>query len=270
VDVIPALVRNRLTPVQRYAARLVVLMLAVSLVGLGLGWAVVAATHTNGVLAADNAIGKALHDRTCDSWLWPAALVLSVPGWPLFLYVMVGSAIVVLLRRRERAAIAYLVVTGLSGGIVDTLVKEGINRRRPQMGGCNVALEGKSFPSGHVMSATISYGMLLLLLLPLARALWLRRAAIAAAVVALLGSVVAREAVGAHYTSDLLAGFVLGLMWLTAATWAFSVFRIETGHRAASLRGGTVPELSDRGRAGPEKSVPHALDHGGTSRNQAG
>ncbi len=231
MDVIPSVARDRLTPVQRYAARLVVLMLAVSLVGLALGWVVVAATRTDGVLAADNAIGKALHDRTCDTWMWPAALALSIPGWPLFLYLIVGAAIVFLLLRRERAVIAFLVVTGLTGGIVDTLVKEGINRRRPLLGGCNVGLEGKSFPSGHLMSATISYGMLLLVLLPLARALWLRRAAIGAVVFALLASVVARSAVGAHYTSDLVGGFLLGLLWLSAATWAFSRFRDERGER---------------------------------------
>ena len=140
----------------------------------------------------------------------------------------------------------YLVLTGLTGGIVDTIVKVAINRPRPMLGGCHVVgLHGKSFPSGHMMTSTISYGMLLLVLLPLVRTTWRRRAAIGFVVFALLAIVVGRSAIGAHFLSDLIAGFLLGLLWLTVATWAFSRWRVDTGHAPASASGGADPEAVD-------------------------
>jgi len=240
-----------LGPNWAYAARLVLLILAVSAVGLAIGYAVTSVTDSARWFSADQSLAKYLHDRACDTWLWPTALGLSVFGLPLTFYVLIGALIVFLLIRKERALVGYLVLTGLTGGIVDTIVKVGINRPRPMLGGCTVGLEGKSFPSGHMMTSTISYGMLLLVLLPLVRTTWRRRAAVGFVVFGLLASVIGRSAVGAHFLSDLVAGFLLGLLWLTVATWAFSRWRVDTGHAPASVTGGADPEavehLSARG-----------------------
>lgn len=250
MDVIPPGLRRRLSPNWAYAIRLLVLMVLVSALGLALGVAVTSVTDSPRWLSADRSFAEDLHERTCDSWLWPTVLGLSVLGWPLFFYITIGLLVGYLLYRRERALVAYLVVTGLTGGIVDTVVKQGINRSRPMLGGCNVGLTGKSFPSGHLMIATICYGMLLLALLPLVRRAWRRRAVIGFVVLALSASAFSRSAVGAHYASDIVAGLVLGAIWLAVATWAYSRWRADSGRAPSSIASGVAPDTLARLRRG--------------------
>lgn len=242
MDVLPAPLRRRLVPNWAYAARLLILVTAVSAVGVAAGYLVTAVTESSRWLSVDQSLATYLHDRACDTWLWPTALGLSVFGLPLTFYVIIGALIVFLLIRKERALVAYFVLTGLTGGIVDTVVKEVINRPRPMLGGCTVGLEGKSFPSGHMMTSTICYGMLLFALLPLVQTRWRRRAAIGFVSFGLSASVVGRSAVGAHFLSDLIAGFLLGAAWLTVATWAFGRWRADTGHQPSSMMRGADPE----------------------------
>ncbi|MEO6714492.1 MAG: phosphatase PAP2 family protein [Mycobacteriales bacterium] len=253
MDVLPAGLQRRLSPNWAYAVRLVLLIVLVSAIGIGLGVGITNAVESPRWLSADRSFAEDLHGRTCDTWLWPTVLGLSVLGWPVVFYVTIGGLIVLLLVRRQYALVAFFVITGLSGGIVDTAVKETIDRARPMLGGCNVGLSGKSFPSGHLMVATICYGMLLVALLPLARSTWRRRALIGFVVFALCASAFARSAVGAHYASDIVGGLLLGLLWLAVATWAYVRWRSDSGRVPSSVRSGVAPEALDRLRRRPAR-----------------
>ncbi|MFC4852785.1 phosphatase PAP2 family protein [Actinophytocola glycyrrhizae] len=91
---------------------------------------------------------------------------------------------------------------------------------------------GMSFPSGHAMSSLVSYGVLLLVFTPLLRPAT-RRATIA--VVATLVFVIGftRMALGVHYLSDVVAGWLLGCLWLLLTTFAFRRWRQEAHVPAA-------------------------------------
>jgi membrane-associated phospholipid phosphatase len=79
---------------------------------------------------------------------------------------------------------------------------------------------GQSFPSGHAMNSTIAYGALLLIFLPALRPAF--RSPVIAAAVVLVGVIgFTRLALGVHYISDVLGGFVLGAAWLSASTAVF-------------------------------------------------
>ena len=86
---------------------------------------------------------------------------------------------------------------------------------------------GKSFPSGHSMSSLVAYGALLLVFLPsdpqAQRRVWL--AVGAATLVLAIGF--SRLALGVHYITDVLGGFVLGAAWLIGSTAIFSIWRME-------------------------------------------
>ena len=52
------------------------------------------------------------------------------------------------------------------------------------------------------------------------------------------------DALGVHYISDVLGGYVLGLAWLAASTAAFSIWRVERGRRPVEPIEGLEPEAA--------------------------
>jgi membrane-associated phospholipid phosphatase len=161
-------------------------------------------------------------------------------GGPLFLTALVSAVILVLLLRRRWLPAAYLAAAGVGGLILSPTLKLLVGRLRPVVAIPLATATGNSFPSGHTLGATIAYGSLLLVALPLIPVA-ARMAAVT--VVALLIALVAftRVALGVHYVSDVVGGFLLGVAWLGAVTYAF---------RAQRSR------LIDRGSSGPGTGIP--------------
>jgi undecaprenyl-diphosphatase len=137
---------------------------------------------------------------------------------------------------------AFLVITCLGGGIVDSLVKQAVGRSRPVVDHPVAHAFGKSFPSGHAMSSIICYGALVLVLLPLLAPV-ARRVAIGAAAALVFVIGVSRLALGLHFLSDVLGGWVLGAAWLAASVAAFEMYREDVGLRpTAPVTEGVEPE----------------------------
>ncbi|MGI8664362.1 MAG: phosphatase PAP2 family protein [Acidimicrobiales bacterium] len=161
-------------------------------------------------------------------WLVRALEVTSDFGRPLVLalIVAVGSAYVFWRGRRRLAA--YLVITVSSGALVNTAIKVAVSRPRPVVDHPVGSAFGSSFPSGHSMASTLTYGALLLVLLPaLPRP---RRAAVVAAVAMLVVAIgTSRLLLGVHFVTDVVGGFILGSAWLLGATAVFQIWRVERG-----------------------------------------
>jgi undecaprenyl-diphosphatase len=104
------------------------------------------------------------------------------------------------------------------------------------------------------MTATTSFAILLLVLLPMVPHSW-RPLCWAAAGLSVLGVGFTRVALGVHWFSDVVGGWLLGLAVVALTAWAFEAWRAETGRRHAGMREGLEPELPDEqpesGTAGP-------------------
>jgi undecaprenyl-diphosphatase len=87
--------------------------------------------------------------------------------------------------------------------------------------------------------------VLLLIFLPILHGAW-RRTAVAFAVFMVLAIGFSRIALGVHYLSDVVGGFVLGAAWVAAMTAAFNAMRIDRGRRAVDVREGLEPEQAPR------------------------
>lgn len=133
-------------------------------------------------------------------------------GWPSVALVL-AAVLALAALRRPRLALLLAAVNVLRP--LDTLLKLLTDRPRPSPALVRVTehATGKSFPSGHVFSAMLLYGTLVVLIpalpalshvKPLCRLLQ----AGCVAVVVLMG--VARVAVGAHWPSDVLGGWLWG------------------------------------------------------------
>jgi undecaprenyl-diphosphatase len=131
-----------------------------------------------------------------DSWFWAAGLLLVIfLGTPAYRYWALVSLIAVLV-----------------GAITVLIIKFTIKRSRPEgdMGQIYRKTDPHSFPSGHAVRS-LMLGVIALGIAPP----WL------GIVLIIWGPMVgiARVAIGVHYVSDVLAGWLLGLLFGLGAIW---------------------------------------------------
>lgn len=160
----------------------------------------------------------------------------SAVAWQL---VTVVLAAFLLWRRRVRLAL-FVIVTIAGSSLINTLVKDAAHRARPVVGHPLLHEAGKSFPSGHAQAAATGYAVLLLVLLPYLNRVG-RRVAVTVAVVMVLAIGFSRVALAAHYVSDVLAAYLLGLAWVAVMAAAFHVWRRDAIDDGANTRSGETP-----------------------------
>jgi membrane-associated phospholipid phosphatase len=109
-------------------------------------------------------------------------------------------------------------VIGLGGWIINFLMKLGFERERPP-NPLIAPLKNFSFPSGHATSAFIFYGLIVYLVwkTKLPRIFKIVAAVILISFALLIGF--SRIYLRVHYTTDVVAGFCIGLAWLGLAIW---------------------------------------------------
>jgi membrane-associated phospholipid phosphatase len=161
-------------------------------------------------------------------------------------WVVVLAAVVVWLlwRRLPRLAL-FVVITGIGSSLLNTVAKSAVHRLRPVLTNPVAHEPGLSFPSGHAQAAIVGYSILLLVFLPVMHGVW-RRLGIALAAFMVLAIGFSRIALGVHYLSDVLGGFVLGGAWVAAMAAAFNAMRVERGRRSVNVSEGLEPEQSPR------------------------
>ena len=214
---------------------LVALLVAFGLVlgcAIGAGELLKLVEHSDGSTSLDSSITSwAVAHRT--SGLTTLARVLSTVGSQTTLLPLTAVVTVLLVARRQ-LALAALLVASWGGAIgLYSLTKYFVHRTRPPM---DIWLTNvgrtTSFPSGH---ATQSTGALLAL--ALVAAVWLsgvRRWALVLAVVLAFGIGCSRVYLGVHWTTDVVAG------WLIGATWVAVVVAVVRRGWPQSTGTGTV------------------------------
>jgi len=115
--------------------------------------------------------------------------------------------------RRVGAVLFFGVVIG--GWLLETLLKIIYHRARPDLWPALVTEKTYSFPSGHATMATLFYGASAALVLHLSRNRALRSAALALATAVILAVSYTRIYLGAHWASDVGAGILVGLFWVS-------------------------------------------------------
>jgi membrane-associated phospholipid phosphatase len=137
--------------------------------------------------------------------------------------VVLGPIVVVVLgglvaRRRYGAALFFAVATG-GAAIIDATMKVIFQRPRPKLDYATV-LPDYSFPSGHSMNGVVFYVSLALI----AWSIFGRRVgvpAVVAAAILAVGIGTSRIYLGYHYFTDVVGGFLAGIVWLIIILAAF-------------------------------------------------
>jgi undecaprenyl-diphosphatase len=240
---LPGAAAARLSPRGRYGARQLLVALAVVLVGIPFGLLLHEVTRQGPLTRLDGRLAEHLHEHVANDGIGEALLrAVSFTGKPVFLVFLIGLPALWLLQRGARKLALFLVVVSIGGGVVDSAVKVAVGRPRPHFDEPVATAFGKSFPSGHSMSALICYGALLVVFLPLVPKR-LRPWVVAATALWVLAIGISRLALGVHYLSDVLGGYVLGAAWLAGSVAAFETWRAERGRRRTHpLSEGVEPE----------------------------
>lgn len=193
------------------------------LIGLGLAigaallFAGIAALMTAGAIQRfDDAVLLWMNDHANES-LDVVALEITALGSAatVWMVVMVGSVFLWVTRHRYSAALLW--VAALGSGIVNSALKHSFDRPRPQLFDWRTDYAGlSSFPSGHAMTAMVVYATLAYLVIRLEPSRRLRRVTLGIAALAILLIGATRLYLGVHYPSDVIAGYLVGLVWATA------------------------------------------------------
>ncbi|WP_406073360.1 phosphatase PAP2 family protein [Micromonospora sp. NBC_01638] len=193
----------------------------------------------------DAAVTDALHGYALDHPTWVVLMRIWTEVFaPMPLRAVVLLLVIWLLRRGARRLALWATTTMVVGGLFGPLLKLLVGRDRPELLEPVARAAGYSFPSGHALNATLAAGVLLLVLLPYARRAAARVALWAAAVLITVVTGLSRVALGVHFTSDVLGGWLLGVAVVAATTAAFTSWRAHTGLRPVRpARDGVAPEV---------------------------
>ncbi|MDV7196996.1 phosphatase PAP2 family protein [Rhodococcus kroppenstedtii] len=167
-------------------------------------------------------------------WVTDVMTVVTTVGNTVGVAVLTVILAAIVWRRGDRrAALATLAVMLLGWGLMNG-IKYAVRRTRPPTPERLVDLSTWSFPSGHaMMSAMVAAVAIVLIgrgLLGRARKRGRAAAAVLTAATLLIGF--SRLYLGAHWCTDVLAGWVLGALWGTLAL-------------RASLSGAATSSVSD-------------------------
>ena len=118
-----------------------------------------------------------------------------------------------LLRSRHKVSAALFTSSVLGGFLLSTVLKISFRRARPELWPALATEETYSFPSGHATLATVFYGGLAAVTFHLSPRRLVRGGALAGAGALVCGIGASRVYLGAHWTTDVVGGTLLGLSW---------------------------------------------------------
>ncbi|WIM93706.1 phosphatase PAP2 family protein [Actinoplanes oblitus] len=177
-----------------------------------------------GVIAA-LVLGKSGELRELDNDVTDALHVYAVghPGWVEAMdwwslafhpnsWRLAALVLAIWLARRNEVVLAWWVAaTMAAGGALGGVLKLLFGRHRPDLLDPVARATGFSFPSGHALNAALGAAVFLLVLLPRAGGRGRRLALCAAGVLLPVITAYSRVALGVHWTSDVVAGLLLGV-----------------------------------------------------------
>lgn len=139
-----------------------------------------------------------------------------------YILISVLLAAVLYWRYRSLSTILQTVAVLILASLSNIALKRFFSRARPDVEHL-VSVDSMSYPSGHSMSAMAFYGFLIYICLKLQMPGWVRVMLVVAFVLIIAGVGVSRIYLGVHYPSDVAAGFIGGLIWVSFCIVLFNL-----------------------------------------------
>ena len=136
-------------------------------------------------------------------------------------------------RHKNWNFIVQTILVLLLATVTNVALKHVINRARPSLEHL-VEVNTLSYPSGHSMSAMAFYGFLVYLSITLIPKKRLKVLVALLICLLILSIGTSRIYLGVHYPSDVAAGFVGGLIWVTLCIIVFNTFSLIRARKKSS------------------------------------
>ncbi|MFE5963406.1 phosphatase PAP2 family protein [Streptomyces rubiginosohelvolus] len=196
---------------------------------------VLVAVRWSPLMSLDRSVADALHRHAvADPGLVHVNRVLTDWVWdPWTMRALIAVAVIALWWRGARGLALWTAATSLLATLLQQGLKAAVDRERPQWTDPVDSANFAAFPSGHVMTAVVTCGLLLWLLRLHGAGPGLWGTALAVAVVSAVGVAATRVYLGVHWLTDVVGGALLGVavVALSAAGYARYTAPREGSHR---------------------------------------
>ena len=204
-------------------------------------------------------------------WVASAMLEITFLGTGLVVMVLVGVAALFLWLTQHRYSAALLLVATAGGLLLNSVLKAGFSRPRPQIFTWGTHALTSSFPSGHAMSAAVVYGTVAYLAARLQKRAWARALTMFVAFLLIVLIAASRLFLGVHYPSDVFAGLLVGLAWAGFCMATLEAFQKFARRYVPSAMRDEVdeperPRQADAGPAAPPAAMEPAVPAAGAVR----
>jgi len=160
-------------------------------------------------------------------------LMLGLPwlGTNLTLLPIIALASLWLWRKEGRAELAlHLMIVSLGSLIMNAALKDAFGRPRPDLWEHRGQYAWSSYPSGHAIVCASVFFTISLMLFRERQWRW----PLAAAPILMLFILYSRLYLGVHWPTDVVGGYLIGLVWLVVTEYAFASFRHPSRVRSKS------------------------------------
>lgn len=208
-------------------------------VSLSLGWAFAAVTQD---VATGDEIARwdapiadfvSLH-RSPELTVFMKAFT-HLGGAPVIMGILLIGILVTIRKSGNSRAATFLTASVAGGYVLDTAFKFAVHRVRP--GDALAQSLGYSFPSGHTVAAVVMFGGLAFALTRIFRTWRIRVWSWTGAFLISITVAISRVYLGVHHATDVIAGAVLGAMWLGASATSWMVWdRLGTSSELRKIR----------------------------------
>lgn len=168
---------------------------------------------------------------------------ISMLGGTAAMTLLASVAYAVSLWRRQWETAIFIAITGLGAAALVYFGKLLIARPRPPLADRLVVQTNHSYPSGHALGSIVVVGMVALLAAALLHGVW-RALLLTVAALFVAGVGVSRVYLGVHWPTDVFAGWVFGILWLSVCF----TFRPVLAARSRAVLGRGAP--AGAGRSG--------------------
>jgi undecaprenyl-diphosphatase len=190
-----------------------------------------------------------VRDNRNDDYLAAARLITSA-GSRRGIHILLLLSTAVLILNRWWSDAPFLMFCVVGGTRLSTPLKAMFALPRPNYFDPALTFAGNGFPSGHTMAVTVLFGALLMIYLKHERRpLWRFLASVAAAA-AVVVVAATRVYLGAHYPTDVVGGFAIGVLWLLICDGAVRWLESRVRHTWNSVSPTAGPSSSDKAACG--------------------
>lgn len=139
-------------------------------------------------------------------------------------------------KAKDKWSVLFFITAVGGGGLLTVLLKQLFSRERPSI---NEAIDavGFSFPSGHSVGALIFYGFIMFLIIRGPQKEWIKWAVSISLGVLIVLIGISRVYLGAHYPSDVAAGYIAGTIWLLLCLMALEWINWQSGSNVRPVEG---------------------------------